>query len=180
MKPRVSIQLFTGSGLSKFNVQTEIGRLFCLASPFGLRALLWKRDLVGEIATMYAKVPNERGEIFKNTQLAVQNFLSNAPCTKSLKFDLVGTDFQKKVWAELRQIKKGETLSYRELAARIATPNHSRAVGNANNKNPISLFIPCHRVIATNGNLSGYAGGTHIKKILLDLEAVHTQTIKTV
>jgi methylated-DNA-[protein]-cysteine S-methyltransferase len=81
-----------------------------------------------------------------------------------------GTPFQKQVWAELVKIPFGETISYGELAKRIGNPNASRAVGRANATNPIALIVPCHRVIGTNGKLTGYAGGLDLKDKLLTWE----------
>ncbi len=81
-----------------------------------------------------------------------------------------GTDFQKRVWAELLKIPFGETISYGELAKRVGNPNASRAVGRANATNPIALIVPCHRVIGTNGKLTGYAGGIDLKDKLLTWE----------
>jgi methylated-DNA-[protein]-cysteine S-methyltransferase len=82
-----------------------------------------------------------------------------------------GTEFQQKVWQELRRIPYGTTLSYGELARRIGNPNASRAVGLANGRNPISIIVPCHRVIGASGKLIGYGGGLSRKEILLTLEA---------
>ena len=81
-----------------------------------------------------------------------------------------GTSFQKQVWKKLSSIPYGETRSYAWLARSIKRPNAHRAVGNANGKNPLSILLPCHRVIQTNGDLGGYSGGLHIKKYLLELE----------
>jgi methylated-DNA-[protein]-cysteine S-methyltransferase len=81
-----------------------------------------------------------------------------------------GTPFQQKVWQELCGIPYGETISYGELAKRIGNPNASRAVGLANGSNPIPIIIPCHRVIGSNGKLTGYGGGLPIKEKLLALE----------
>ena len=81
-----------------------------------------------------------------------------------------GTEFQKRVWAELLKIPFGETTSYGELARRIGKPSASRAVGSANGKNPISLIVPCHRVIGANGKLTGYGGGLDLKEKLLNWE----------
>jgi methylated-DNA-[protein]-cysteine S-methyltransferase len=81
-----------------------------------------------------------------------------------------GTSFQQKVWSELCNIPYGETISYGELARRIGNPNASRAVGLANGSNPIPIVIPCHRVIGSNGKLTGYGGGLPIKEKLLALE----------
>jgi methylated-DNA-[protein]-cysteine S-methyltransferase len=81
-----------------------------------------------------------------------------------------GTAFQKRVWAALQEIPYGETESYGQLAERIGSPGAARAVGLANGKNPIGILIPCHRVVGSNGNLTGYGGGLDRKKQLLDLE----------
>jgi methylated-DNA-[protein]-cysteine S-methyltransferase len=82
----------------------------------------------------------------------------------------IGTPFQLRVWSALCDIPYGETISYGELARRIGSPNASRAVGLANGQNPISIIVPCHRVIGASGALTGYGGGLPIKKALLDLE----------
>ncbi|MFC4949472.1 methylated-DNA--[protein]-cysteine S-methyltransferase [Pseudonocardia sp. GCM10023141] len=81
-----------------------------------------------------------------------------------------GTPFQQRCWAQLQQIPYGETWTYRELAERIGRPTAARAVGMANGHNPISIVIPCHRLVGTNGSLTGYGGGVQRKQALLDLE----------
>jgi methylated-DNA-[protein]-cysteine S-methyltransferase len=93
---------------------------------------------------------------------------------ESRSFDVAlqpaGTPFQQRVWAELSRIPYGETISYAELAKRVGSPNGFRAVGQANGRNPISVIVPCHRVIGANGSLAGYGGGAERKRFLLDLE----------
>jgi len=84
--------------------------------------------------------------------------------------DPCGTDFRRSVWQALCKIPYGETRSYKQIAEAINNPNACRAVGLANNKNPIWIMIPCHRVIGTNGALTGYGGGLDMKQRLLDLE----------
>ena len=81
-----------------------------------------------------------------------------------------GTPFQKRVWAALTEIPYGETRSYAEIAAAVGSPKGFRAVGMANHVNPIPIIIPCHRVVGKNGKLVGYAGGTEMKAVLLDIE----------
>jgi methylated-DNA-[protein]-cysteine S-methyltransferase len=88
-----------------------------------------------------------------------------------LRLAAVGAPFQQRVWAELRKIPYGSTISYGELARRIGAPKAPRAVGAANGSNPISIIIPCHRVIGSNGKLTGYGGGIERKKFLLEFEA---------
>ena len=89
----------------------------------------------------------------------------------SVPLDLRGTDFQRRVWELLRDIPYGETRSYGQVACTLACPTASRAVGRANGSNPISIVVPCHRVIGADGKLIGYGGGLDRKQALLDLEA---------
>lgn len=89
-----------------------------------------------------------------------------------LRLDVrVGTPLQRQVWRRLLEIPYGETISYGELARRIGRPHASRAVGLANGRNPISIVVPCHRVIGASGSLTGYGGGIERKRLLLELEA---------
>ncbi|MFB9903558.1 methylated-DNA--[protein]-cysteine S-methyltransferase [Allokutzneria oryzae] len=87
-----------------------------------------------------------------------------------LPLAMTGTPFQRRVWAELLEIGYGETVSYGQLAERIGKPTASRAVGLANGKNPVSIIVPCHRVVGSNGDLTGYGGGIERKRHLLDFE----------
>ena len=104
----------------------------------------------------------------------VQQQLNEYFLNQRREFDIpllfIGTDFQKKVWNELRNIPYGKTVSYGELARRIGMPKAVRAVANANAVNAISIIAPCHRVIGTDGSLTGYGGGLNRKKFLLELE----------
>jgi methylated-DNA-[protein]-cysteine S-methyltransferase len=90
---------------------------------------------------------------------------------------LRGTDFQKKVWGELLKIPYDETRSYKEIAWKIGIPKATRAVGIANNKNPIPIIVPCHRVIGASGDLVGYGGGLDLKRKLLTLENLHSNNL---
>ena len=88
---------------------------------------------------------------------------------------LDGTEFQRRVWSQLQAIPYGETISYGELARRVGSPKASRAVGLANGRNPVTIIVPCHRVIGSNGKLTGYGGGLDRKTWLLDHEAANRQ-----
>ena len=92
-----------------------------------------------------------------------------------LKLNPQGTDFQKKVWKQLEQIPYGKTVSYLELSKHLGDVKAIRAVANANGKNPLWIIIPCHRVIGSDGSLTGYAGGLHRKKWLLEHESPYKQ-----
>ncbi len=87
-----------------------------------------------------------------------------------LPLSLRGTEFQKSVWDALQTIPSGETRSYKDIATQIGKPNATRAVGMANHQNPICIVVPCHRVVGSDGSLTGYGGGLHMKQYLLDLE----------
>jgi methylated-DNA-[protein]-cysteine S-methyltransferase len=96
-----------------------------------------------------------------------------------LELDMVGTDFQRRVWQALRTIPYGETRSYGQIAQQIGSPGASRAVGLANGHNPISVIVPCHRVIGANGSLTGYGGGLERKRHLLDMEKNRINPVAT-
>ena len=91
-----------------------------------------------------------------------------------LELDMVGTEFQRRVWAALLTIPYGETRSYGQIAQQVGSPSAFRAVGLANGHNPIGIIVPCHRVIGANGSLTGYGGGIERKRSLLDLERKRT------
>lgn len=108
--------------------------------------------------------------IFKTEKQLDEYFLGNRTSFELPLYFGRGTDFQKQVWTELTKINYGETISYKELAIRLSKPTAFRAVANANGKNPFSLIVPCHRVIASGGGLGGYTGGVAIKEVLLKHE----------
>ena len=113
---------------------------------------------------------NSNKPILLETEKQLSEYFKEDRKVFSIKLDPIGTEFQLTVWNKLLQIPYGETISYQELASRIGKKNASRAVGNANGKNPIPIIIPCHRVIRKNGSFGGYAGGLKVKKYLLELE----------
>ena len=96
-----------------------------------------------------------------------------------IELDLIGTEFQRRVWAALLTIPYGETRSYGEIARQICSPGAFRAVGLANGHNPIGIIVPCHRVIGSNGSLTGYGGGIDRKRALLELEKSRTSSMPT-
>ncbi len=100
----------------------------------------------------------------------LQEYFSGTRTHFELPLDPQGTAFQKNVWQELQNIPYGKTVSYKDIALAIDNPKAFRAVGNANNKNPIPIIIPCHRCVGSNGKLTGYAGGLELKQRLLNLE----------
>lgn len=113
-------------------------------------------------------------ELLSMATIQLDEYFQGKRTTFSLPFKLTGTPFQLAVWKELQNIPYGQTTSYKEIAQKINKPKAYRAVGIANNKNPLPIIIPCHRVIGSNGKLIGYAGGLKLKNYLLELEKSHT------
>jgi methylated-DNA-[protein]-cysteine S-methyltransferase len=109
-------------------------------------------------------------DVLTNGITQLEEYFNGARTEFELKLNPEGTDFQKRVWKELFKIPYSKTISYQELANRLKDPLVIRAAASANGKNPIAIIIPCHRVIGSDGSLTGYAGGLHRKKWLLDHE----------
>jgi len=112
----------------------------------------------------------EETSLIKETAQQLEQYFNRERKVFNLPLKLNGTDFQVKVWNALTEIAYGETRSYKELAAMTGNPKACRAVGMANNRNPIAIIVPCHRVIGHDGSLTGYAGGLELKRQLLELE----------
>ena len=108
--------------------------------------------------------------LIKATMGQLQEYFEGKRKDFNIPMKAKGTEFQKSVWDQLLKVPYGETCSYGEIAKRIGNPKASRAIGMANNRNPISIIIPCHRVIGSSGKLVGYGGGLDIKERLLKLE----------
>jgi methylated-DNA-[protein]-cysteine S-methyltransferase len=107
---------------------------------------------------------------FRETAKQFEDYFSGKLKSFDLNLAFEGTDFQKAVWKALCEIPYGETRTYKDIAASIGKPKACRAVGLANNRNPIAIVVPCHRVIGSNGKLVGYASGLDVKEFLLELE----------
>jgi methylated-DNA-[protein]-cysteine S-methyltransferase len=132
-------------------------------------------DVIEEL-TAQGYAPEWNEEALGEVEKQLGEYFRGARKTFDIALAPEGTDFQKRVWTELLRIPYGETISYMELARRVGNPKSSRAVGGANGSNPIWLIVPCHRVIGSNGTLTGYAGGVGIKQALLELEGAKFKT----
>jgi len=115
-------------------------------------------------------------DVLKDAVTQFQEYFEGKRTDFDLKLNPEGTDFQKKVWNALLEIPFGKTISYLELSKQLGDVKAIRAVASANGKNPLWIVVPCHRVIGTNGDLTGYAGGLHRKKWLLEHESPAKQT----
>jgi methylated-DNA-[protein]-cysteine S-methyltransferase len=113
---------------------------------------------------------NAETEIIKKAFVQLSEYLNGSRKRFDLKLEYGGTDFQLAVWDQIKRIPYGKTKAYKEIACNLNNPKSSLAVGTACGKNPLPIFIACHRVIGSNGNLTGYAGGLNIKSKLLEIE----------
>jgi O-6-methylguanine DNA methyltransferase len=166
---------------------SPVGPLFLAASDQGLVALEFDARLPGQQTIR----PNPRDLRAEKRGLSFEESVrAMRPYTRELEeyfagerreftvtLDLRGTDFQVACWRALLAIPYGETRSYGDIARAVGTPQGFRAVGRANNRNPVAIVVPCHRVIASDGTLCGYGGGLDVKRKLLELEGALTGTL---
>ena len=149
---------------------SPVGELTLVASPRGLRAVLWPGEF-DRLSTV-EHVDDSPGTAAAVLLLAaaveqLREYFAGDRHEFDLPLDPVGTEFQQSAWRELRRIPYGETISYGEQARRLGDVRKSRAVGAANGRNPISIIVPCHRVVGSNGSLTGFAAGVEAKAWLL-------------
>lgn len=154
------------------SVESPVGRLHLAANGVALTELLFENhrsevDGSGQLIP----APTESNEVLELASTQLAEYFSGKRTEFSVPVQPAGTEFQLTVWAELQKIRFGQTISYIELARRMGDEKKTRAVGLANGKNPISIIIPCHRVIGANGHLVGYGGGIENKRWLIDFEA---------
>lgn len=141
-------------------------------SPIGILEIICSEDALQSIMFVESErlAINETNYILKHTIIQLKEYFNGSRRDFDLKLSFEGTDFQKKIWNELLQIPFGETISYKDLAVKAGCEGSARAVGNANGKNNLLVIVPCHRVIGSNGNLTGYAGRIDRKRWLLEHE----------
>ncbi len=157
-------------------VESPVGPLTVVASARGVRAVLWPVDGEADRTNLPDDVVDDPADAAIRANLAaaahqLEEYFDGSRTEFDVPLDPVGTDFQLDAWRALRTISYGESVSYGEQAERLGDRNKARAVGAANGKNPISIIVPCHRVVGSNGSLTGFAGGVEIKRWLLAHEA---------
>jgi methylated-DNA-[protein]-cysteine S-methyltransferase len=149
--------------------KSPVGKLKLIASTKGLSGLLWEGELDERVLFGVLK-ENKQNKFILKAKKQLDEYFSGERKSFSIALDMKGTEFQKKVWNQLGQIPFGRTKSYKEIAVKIKNPKASRGVGSANRRNPVSIIVPCHRVIGSNGKLTGFAGGLNVKSWLLEFE----------
>ncbi|SHH38953.1 methylated-DNA-[protein]-cysteine S-methyltransferase [Pollutimonas bauzanensis] len=150
-------------------VDTPAGKLKLVANGSKLAAILWENDRPDRVRL--GTMREERNHpVLIETERQLNEYFAGKRAHFELDLGFAGTEFQRKVWQALLTIPYGETRSYSDIAAQIGSAKAQRAVGAANGRNPISIIAPCHRVIGTSGDLTGFAGGLSVKKLLLALE----------
>ena len=155
-------------------IDSPVGKLKLVASDQGLVAVLWENDKPSRVR-LGAMVSNGRHPILLDTERQLEEYFARKRKTFSIALDMRGTSFQRNVWELLLAIPFGETRSYGQLAKQLGNSKAMRAVGAANGRNPISIIVPCHRVIGSSGKLTGFAGGLETKARLLSLEEQGTK-----
>ncbi len=153
-------------------IQTALGNMIVLSNPHSLEGLYFEGQKHGpKIDATWHNDPTSKLSLLVSTQL--QEYSNETRQEFDIPYSFQkGTDFQQKVWKALLQIPYGTTMSYLELAELVGYPKSVRAVAAAVGKNPLALIVPCHRIIGSNGSLTGYAAGLDLKKKLLTLEKV--------
>ena len=151
-------------------MDSEVGKLKLIASDRGLAAILWENDNPRRVK-LGSLSESQKHPVLQEVEKQLGEYFAGKRNRFSIKLDPKGTDFQQKVWQALLAIPFGETRSYGQIARQIGNAKAMRAVGAANGRNPISIVVPCHRVIGASGELTGFAGGLGIKEHLLSLEA---------
>lgn len=158
--------------LTSATLTTPIGELTLVADESALVAVLWPDDDPRRVpGAAAAAVAGERHPVLDRCAEELLDYFEGNRTSFDIPLAPRGTPFQQQVWAALCTIPYGETRSYGELAAAIGRPKSARAVGAANGRNPLSIVIPCHRVVGADGSLTGFAGGVDTKRQLLDLES---------
>lgn len=143
-----------------------------LQTPIGLAEFQGDEDGLTSISVLDETKPiGIVPEVLEDAVYQLKEYFEGSRKQFDLKLNPSGTDFQKKVWEALLEIPFGKTISYLELSKKLGDVKAIRAVASANGKNPLWIVVPCHRVIGTNGDLTGYAGGLHRKKWLLEHES---------
>ncbi len=146
-------------------------------SPLGFTKILGNEDGITSVTVLNSeeKITDIIPVELEDCVIQLNEYFEGARKVFNLKLNANGTDFQKRVWKQLDEIPHGKTLSYLELSKQLGDVKAIRAVANANGKNPLWIIIPCHRVIGSDGSLTGYAGGLHRKKWLLEHESPYKQ-----
>jgi len=150
-------------------IHSPVGNLKLVASDKGLVAILWQNEKLSRVP-LNELLEDTVHPILLDTERELGEYFAGKRKTFSVPLDMRGTSFQKNVWQALLAIPFGETRSYGQLAKQLGNPQAMRAVGAANGRNPISIIVPCHRVIGSSGKLTGFAGGLETKAYLLNLE----------
>ncbi|CRZ34996.1 methylated-DNA-[protein]-cysteine S-methyltransferase [Herbinix hemicellulosilytica] len=148
-----------------------IGRMFICEDGTGINEVTLIKNENEDYYTKNYVI--QETELLKKAATQLREYFEGKRKEFNICLNPKGTPFQKKVWDALLKIPYGETRSYKDIAIAVGNPNACRAVGMANHKNPIMCIIPCHRVIGSDGSLTGYGGGIEIKEKLLTLEKIH-------
>ncbi len=162
------------AALGTSTLESPVGQLTLIASAKGLQAVLWPDDDPARAGLHAVPALRGSGGILTETARQLEEYFAGTRTRFDLALDLDGSPFQLAAWQALAEIPYGETRTYAEQAVRLGRPAAARAVGAANGRNPLSIVLPCHRVIGSDGALRGFAGGLDVKAALLAHERRHS------
>ena len=153
----------------KQNIKTPIGNLCLVEKDNYLECVVFEKNW-DNYKKRFTGIKETKTKLLKNAEIQLTEYFNKKRKKFDLPIKLEGTDFQKRVWQSLKKIPYGKTSTYKAQAEMANSPKAVRAVGRTNGLNPICIILPCHRVIGSNGKLTGYAGGVEIKEKLLEIE----------
>lgn len=162
----------TETDLAAARYSSPVGTLSLVASSRGLRAILWPTDGQGDQIdrVRLGKQIRRSTPVLDEAEHQLDEYFAGTRLVFDLVLDLRGTEFQRLVWMSLKDVGFGKTRTYGEQAERLHRPTATRAVAAANGRNPLSIVLPCHRIVGADGSLTGFAGGLETKAFLLDHE----------
>jgi methylated-DNA-[protein]-cysteine S-methyltransferase len=150
--------------------ESPVGMLKLVAGDGGLRAVIWPGGRLDRVGLTAEIITTGHAPVLDAAAGQLDEYFAGTRTTFEIPLDLQGTSFQLAAWRALAAIPYGETRTYGQQADRIGRPAAVRAIGAANGRNPVSIVLPCHRVVGSNGSLVGFGGGLEVKAALLDLE----------
>lgn len=152
-------------------IASPVGNLELVARGDCLAAILWEKDNPPARVRLGERLESANHPVLMETERQLREYFAGKRTVFTVSLDMAGTGFQKKVWDALLAIPFGQTRTYADIARQIGNPKACRAMGAANGRNPVSIIVPCHRAIGSDGQLHGFAGGLDAKRYLLALES---------
>ena len=167
---RTLVDMDGSGGLSSGTMSSPVGEILVVAGDRGLRHVMFAPDGMPEVVDSLDVAERPGHPVVAAALAQLRGYFEGTRTSFDLPLDLHGTEFQVAAWRALADVAYGRTATYAQQAASIGRPKATRAVGAANGRNPVAVVLPCHRIVGSDGSLTGFAGGLHVKRWLLDHE----------